>query len=90
MSNEETTTEIIEIIEMITAAGMDYHNFQCGIIAKRVAWDREHGYEVNVWEEIAEFPTCYYGGDPVDRAESDRAWEMAGLPDPLAWEEEAA
>lgn len=79
---DEASTETLEmIINMITEAGMDYHNFKCAIIASRVEWDREHGYETNLWEEIAEFPSR-------ECADADRAWELAAVPNPYL--EEAA
>ena len=63
-----------QIIEIITAAGLDYHDFRCGVIAKRSAW----GPVENVWEEIANFPSRY------NREAIARAWELAGMADPYA------
>ncbi|AVJ50276.1 hypothetical protein I5J36_gp60 [Mycobacterium phage Mendokysei] len=62
-----------DVIEAITAAGLDYHDFKVGVIVKRMSWGCE-----NLWEQIAEFPTR---NNPAAIA---KAWQLSGLPDPYA------
>ena len=73
------------IIKTITEAGLDYHDFKVGIIAKRLAEYVEMGYEITptfTWAEIAEFPSR-------NNAQAiAKAWELAGTPDPYAEDED--
>lgn len=87
--NEASTETLEMIIKMITEAGMDYHNFKVATIAKRADFDRAHGIETNLWEEIAEFPAGDVWGNVNNEAESARAWELAGVPSPYLDEEAA-
>lgn len=64
-----------QVIEVITAAGLDARDFKCEIVARRSTWD-EPGRRFNLWEEIAEFPVRY------DRQVIARAWALAGMDDP--------
>lgn len=86
MSRTETSTPVTtdQIIETITEAGLDYHDFKIGIVTKRINFAVNHGDTVNIWAEIAEFPRRY------DADTIARAWELAGMPDPYLDEEEAA
>lgn len=68
----ETTTQ--EIVDTILAAGLDHHDFRCETAA-RYATETQ---ATNLWACIAEFPR-------TRRAEiQDRAWELAGEPNPYA------
>jgi hypothetical protein len=69
-----------QVIDTITAAGLDYHDFKCGTVAKRSTWVPA-GTSFNVWAEIAEFPSRY------DAETIARAWGLAGIPDPYADDE---
>jgi hypothetical protein len=62
-----------QVIETITAAGLDYHDFRCEIIAANAKWDTSG----NVWNTIAEFPR-----HTITDADWHRAWSLASKPNP--------
>lgn len=61
-----------QVIDIITEAGLDYHDFKCGHAAQ-LATDLG---TTNAWEAIAEFPSRY-NGEAIEKA-----WELAGMQDP--------
>lgn len=76
MSNAES------IINLITEAGLDYHDFKIEAIVNNLNCYEGLGYEPThtfVWENIAEMARR-------DRA-LDAAWEIAGTPNPYHSEE---
>ncbi len=88
MSAAETTTE--QVIETLTAAGFDYHDFKCEAAANRYNTDlavaaRTADHPVNLWASIAEMAR------KCSDADFTRAWGLAGMPIPDEYlEDEAA
>lgn len=89
MSAAETTTE--QVIEILTAAGFDYHDFKCEAAANRYNTDRviaarTADHPANLWASIAEMAR------KCSDADFTRAWGLAGMPIPDEYlvEDEAA
>jgi hypothetical protein len=78
MNEAVTTTQ--EIIEMITEAGLDHHDFKCQAAANRIAAGD------NAWEQIAQMARGNIG-----QTAWLRAWELSGVPIPEEYlDDEAA
>ena len=82
MSNAEITTG--EVIEILTAAGFDYRDFKCQVIAEHLTWAWSAGYpELTLWQSAGERTRR------TSDADWDRIWKLAGVPLPEIYREAA-